>query len=194
MSHRKCPMCEVFAESTYGIFLLFFHIIAKSSHRTNFEWKWLIHWTLISCKKIILGSILTSENLYFLLHQFIDVTLAMPLQKIQHIIIHAYCHPLLSQAAQQHQQHWLIDSLPIVCAPAAGRSLVTALRSPLAGKHNGCHQCPPSLDDALQWPPLKDKSWVWQNLLYWVIDKWSKNNILYHWYEKLFKHKCFSIL
>ncbi len=42
--------------------------------------------------------------------------------------------------------------------------------------------------------PLNDKSWIWQNLYYRVIDKWSKNNILYHWYKKMFEHKQIILL
>jgi hypothetical protein len=37
--------------------------------------------------------------------------------------------------------------------------------------------------------PLKDKSWIWWKILYQVIDKWSKNNIVYHWYKKMFGRK-----
>ena len=41
MSHKKCPMSEIFLVSTDGIFLLFFHIVLKSFNCTNF-------WTIMS--------------------------------------------------------------------------------------------------------------------------------------------------
>ncbi len=39
--------------------------------------------------------------------------------------------------------------------------------------------------------PLKDKSRIWWNLLYQVIDKSSKHDTLYLWYNILFGHKQF---
>ncbi len=70
MSHRKCHMCKVFAESIYGIFLQFFHIVATSCHCTIFKWTWLIYYTLVSHKIThFLVSILSSENPYCLVSQ-----------------------------------------------------------------------------------------------------------------------------